>query len=401
MRNYWLVAKHEYRRVVFRRAFVLVTLAVPLGIIALIALIILVETMGENRQPVGYVDHAGFLDESRQPVASDANEQVEVRSYADESTALAALENEEIQAFFVFPVEYLDTLATDLYYLEEPPSNDVWREFDDFVRLNLVADIPEEVGRRLLEGSTVTVEDIASNRTFGEDSVGTIILPFAASFFFMIATMSASGYMLGVVADEKENRTMEIIVTSITSRQLIGGKALGLLAAALTQLTIFVVTVVVGIKIAMPYVLVLQQLTVPWTYLGVMALFFFPAYILMAAVMVGIGGAVGELQQGQQAAGLVNIIFLLPLILMPLLFQNPGGPAMIFLTFFPPTAFMTVSLRWGLGTIPWWQLGISWVLLASTTLLMVWAASRIFRAGMLRYGQSLSLRSVITATIER
>jgi len=54
---------------------------------------------------------------------------VDIRAFPDEETALAALESEEIQAFFVLPADYPDALQTDLYYLEEPPSTDVWRDF--------------------------------------------------------------------------------------------------------------------------------------------------------------------------------------------------------------------------------------------------------------------------------
>ena len=62
VRDIWLIAKHEYRRVVVRRGFVFALVVVPLGIAALIALAILVEKMGENNLPVGYVDRAGMLD---------------------------------------------------------------------------------------------------------------------------------------------------------------------------------------------------------------------------------------------------------------------------------------------------------------------------------------------------
>jgi ABC-2 type transport system permease protein len=106
---------------------------------------------------------------------------------------------------------------------------------------------------------------------------------------------------------------------------------------------------------------------------------------------------VTELQQGQQLAGLLNLVFLLPVFLLPLLFQNPAGPLMVFFTIFPTTSFMTISLRWGLGTVPLWQVGVGWVLLLATAIFMIWAASRVFRAGMLRYGQPLTLKSAWAA----
>jgi ABC-2 type transport system permease protein len=397
MRNFWLVAKHEYRHVVMRRAFIILTLALPLGMVALIGLVILVETSGEVDLPMGYVDPGGLFDASRQSTLPDAGERIGVRAFPNQEAALAALEREEIQAFFVFPPDYPQTLNTDLYYLEEPPGDDAWGDFDDFVRANLVAPLPQSVGQRLLEGPSVTVQDIVGNREFSEASIVNVILPFVATFFFFFATMASAGYMLGVVANEKENRTMEVMITSLTPGQLIGGKTLGLLAASLTQLAIYVIAAVVGLLVAAPQIPELQQVIVPWAYLGVMALFFFPAYGLIAGVMVTIGSAVTELQQGQQVAGLLNLLFMLPIFLLPLIFENPNHPAVIFFTIFPTSSFLTISLRWGLGTVPIWQLGVSWVLLVATMLFMVWVAARVFRIGMLRYGQPLSLKAVVAA----
>ncbi len=399
MRNFWLIAKHEYRSTVFKRAFILTTLAMPLGMVAVIALAIIVTGLGENTLPVGYVDKAGILDVDRQSTASMATG-IQIRAFPEEETALAALEGEEIQAFFVLPADYPNTLQTDLYYLEEPPSSDVWGDFDNFVRANLVASYPDEMRNRLLEGPNITVHDIDSNREFSQRSIINIILPFVASFFFFVATMSASGYMLQVVATEKENRTMEIMITSVTPGQLIGGKTVGLLAAALTQLSIYIIAAVVGLIVAAPHIEALQQLTVPWAYLAVMGVFFFPAYALIAAVMVAIGAAVTKVQEAQQVAGLLNMLFILPMILAVVIIRDPGNPLSVFLTLFPTTAFLTISLRWGLGTVPMWQIGIGWVLLIVTTIFMVWAAARVFRAGMLRYGQPLNLKAVM-AVIRR
>ena len=397
MRNFWLIAKQEYRRTVVRRGFVLLTAAIPIGMIALVALAILIEGMGADNRPIGYVDPSGTLDPGLQASMPGADSSVQIRAFPDQETAFMALESEEIQAFYVLPDDYPQALHTQLYYLEEPPSTEAWADFDDFVRLNLLAAMPQEMRTRLFEGPDITVHDIASNREFGESSIINIILPFVATFFFFFATMSAAGYMLGVVAGEKENRTIEIMVTSVTPGQLIGGKTLGLLAAALTQLGIYVLAAVVGLAVAAPHVPELQRVVVPWGYLGIMALFFFPTYVLISAVMVAIGGAVAEVQQGQQLAGLLNLVFMLPVFLLPILVENPGHPIMVFFTLFPPTSFLTVSLRWGFGTLPMWQIGVGWVLLVAAAAFLVWAAARIFRVGMLHYGQPLNLKAALAA----
>ncbi len=397
MRNLWLIAKHEYRQTALKRAFLVLTFGLPLLLVGLIVVAVMVEESGASPLPVGYVDHSGKLDLARYAELPNPEDRVQLRAFADEPSAQAALKGEQVQAVFVFPADYPDTMQTDLYYLDSPPEGEVWSDLGDFVRLNLLADYPEDVRMRLLEGPEVTVQDLASGRTFSESGVINMVLPFIASFFLFFSTMSASGYLLGVVAGEKENRTMEVMVTSVTPGQLIVGKTLGLFAATLTQLAIYVLAGVVGLLIAGRFVPEIQQLQVPWAYIALVVAFFLPTYLLISGLMIAIGSSVAELEQGQQVAGLLNLLFIVPIFLTPLLFENPGSPPLVALTLFPTTAFLTVSLRWGLGTVPVWQLALSWVLLVATAALTIGAAARIFRMGMLRYGQPLNFKSALAA----
>jgi ABC-2 type transport system permease protein len=397
MRNFWLVARHEFQHTALRRTFLLITLAVPAFLAVVIALSIFMETSGQSKAPLGYVDHAGVVDASLQATLPDAEKRIPIYAYPDEEAALAALNRGEIQAFFVLPAAYPAEVKTDLYTLEKAPSDKAWGQFDDLVRASLVAAYPEEVQKRLLEAPSITVQDVSSGRTFSEGSVANIILPFAVSIIFFFAISWASGYMLQVVADEKENRTMEVILTSLTPGQLIGGKSMGLLAAAVAQLAVYALAGVVGFKVAAPYVVELQQLTVPWIYLGLMLAFFLASFALVAASMIAIGSAVTEVQQGQQIAGVFGLIFAIPLFFMPIMLANPGHPLIVFFTFFPFTSFITVGLRWGLGSVPLWQVGAGWLILVATAGFMLSAAARVFRAGMLVYGQPLNLKAMVAA----
>lgn len=396
MTNFWLVAKHEFRTTVLRRSFILLTLAVPVGLALLVGLGYLVATSGESRLPIGYVDAADVFADGATEGRSPSG-RVVARAYADEAAARAALERREIQAFFIFPPDYPESLETELYYLQEPPSNDAWVAFDNFVRANLVSELPAPVQQRLLEGPSVTVYDTVSGRQFGEDSIATIVAPFVLAFFFFFGTIAAAQYMLSIVANEKENRTLEIMVTSVTPFQLIGGKTAALITATLLQLAVNVIAIVILVGLLGQFIPGVPNVPVPWGYLGLMALYFFPTYALLAGVMIAIGSAVTGLEQGQQVAGLLNLVFGLPLYVVPVLFENPGHPLMVVLTLVPPTAFMSIALRWGLGTVPIWQLGLSWVLLVATAAGMIWVAARVFRASMLRYGQPLSLKGIVAA----
>jgi ABC-2 type transport system permease protein len=395
MGSLWLVARHEYQRTVFNRRFVAMTLAVPAGILLLVALSVLVFTSMGSDKPIGYVDHSGLLSLERYGSLPGNGDRVQLLSYETAQAALVDLEAGGLQAVFVFPQSYPESLQTELYYLDTPPDGDAWGDLDDFVRINLVKDFPTEVQERLLVGADITIHDLSSGREFNERNIAGFIVPYALGFFFFFATMMASGQMLGVVAGEKENRTIEILITSVTPGQLIGGKAAGLLASAVTQLVVYVLALLLGIKIAAPYIVELQRASIPWDYLIVMGMYFLPTFGLMSALMIAVGSAVTDMQQGQQIAGPLNLVFMLPLFVVPLLIQGADSFLVTFLTLFPTTSFMTIALRWSLGSVPLWQLAVGWGLLVATMLFMIWAAGRIFHAGMLRYGQSLDLKAAM------
>jgi ABC-2 type transport system permease protein len=89
--------------------------------------------------------------------------------------------------------------------------------------------------------------------------------------------------------------------------------------------------------------------------------------------------------------------FLLPLFLAPMIFENPSHPLVVVFSLFPTTSFLAISMRWGLGSVPVWQVAVGWVLLVSSAAVTLWAAVRIFRAGMLHYGQPLTLKRMLSA----
>jgi ABC-2 type transport system permease protein len=142
-------------------------------------------------------------------------------------------------------------------------------------------------------------------------------------------------------------------------------------------------------------------LTVPWSLLSITVLFFVPTFILIAGVMTSIGATVTELQQGQQISGIVNLLFMVPMFFVAVIFVAPNSPFLTLLTLFPTTAFLTILLRSSLTSVPLWQMIVSWILLVVTALSSVWLASRIFRMGMLRYGQRLTLKSVVAGLREQ
>lgn len=403
MRNFWLMARHEYLKMAGKRSFIISTLAMPLVIVVVMAVSILASLGSSSRDPVGYLDQAGFLPQSATTV-KDGRNSIEMRPYADETAAQDALARGEIQAYLIVPDDYLRSLRLTMVHGEDAPGIQVRGAIEEFLRGGLIAaqanHLTPEAQARLLEGNSLVTRSTDGRREIGQGNWVNVVLPFAAGFFFVMAVIGSAGYLLQVVTDEKENRTMEIMVTSLSPGQMIGGKAVGLMAVSLTQLGIWLGTAVVAILIAAQFLPIMQTIAMPWGLLLIAALFFLPTYALIAGIMTAIGGSVTELKQGQQIAGLLNLVFIFPYILTAIILFNPNSPMVVAMTLFPTSAFATITLRWNLTVVPWWQVGVSWGLLLITAVFSIWASGRIFRAGMLRYGQGLNLSAALKAVRE-
>ncbi len=397
MPKLWLVAKHEYRKMVGKKSFLIATLGVPLLIVVGMAIVILVAISSEDSRPLGYVDHAGILRPDAFAALGDDEKRVAIHAYPDETAVRAALEAEEIQAYYIIPADYLQQPAVELYYLEKEPGSGACEDFWDFMRAGLVLQqLPEKTQARAFYGAELTIRTGDGKRELGSHDGLSLVMPFAGAIFFFIVVLSGGGYMLQAVTDEKENRTMEILATSLAPEQLIGGKALGLMAVALTQVGVWVVALAGGLLIGAQFVAELRALQVPWGLLGMTALYFLPAYALVSGLMTVIGASVTEVQQGQQISGIINMLFTFPMFFLSVLIAKPNSPLVIALSLFPTTSFTTILLRWGLTVIPFWQLAVSWLLLVASAAGSVWLAARVFRLGMLRYGQRLSLKGILT-----
>lgn len=397
----WLIAKHEYRKMVGKRSFLVGTLGLPLLIIVVMGIGIFSAVTSGSQDPVGYVDQASFLDPQVTPVLDGRAGEIELLSFTDEASARQSLQDGQIQAYYVLPEDYMQTRQVELVYWDEAPGGSVSTAFEAFLRANLAAGLPEETRQRLAEGPSFTVRSMDGRLEVGAESFINFIFPFAAGFLFIFTVMTSAGYLLQVVSDEKENRTIEIMVTTISPEQLIAGKAVGLMGVGLTQMLVWILTIAVGLLIGGQLIPELQNFRIPWDFFLLVALFFLPAYALVAGFMTAIGGAVSEARHGQQIAGIFNLLFMLPFFFTALVIGNPNSPILVAMTLFPTTAFVTISLRWGMSIVPLWQVITSWVLLTGSAGLMIWASSRIFRNGMLRYGQSLDLRTAWEAVFQR
>jgi ABC-2 type transport system permease protein len=396
MNKFWRIAWHEYSRHVFRSRFLFVLFSVPLLIAFTAILVIVMIIIETSSKPVGYIDHSGFLSNPvSQPRVKWPEQFVRMVAYTDETSANNDLQAEKIQAYYIIPEDYLKIGQVKVIYLTKLPGSDE-EQFTAFLKANLLANRSPDIANRVLDGSHIIIQSTDKNREASKEGFINIILPFLAGILFIVAISTTSGYLMQAVVEEKENRTMEIMVTSVSPGQMMSGKVIADIAVGVTQLLIWSIFIVLALVIGRNYIPSLGGLQFSGEIIGVLLVVMVPAFIMISGLMAAVGATVSEASEGQQIVGLFTIPLWLPYIFIGVFMQNPNSPLAIAMSLFPLTAPMTIAIRIALTTIPTWQLIASVTILVLSAIGAVWLAGRAFRLGMLRYGQRLRWKEVFS-----
>jgi ABC-2 type transport system permease protein len=395
MSKFWRVVAHEYARHVFQRRFLFGLFSLPLMVALMIGTVVILILIESNTAPLGYIDHSGLL---AAPLPAPTPEfpelPVKLLPYADEETAKADLEAEKISAYYVLAEDFPASGRSQLVY-HKAPSNAAQSQFRAFIVANLLAAQPGDVAERVVDGTTLVIQTADGKRSVSEEDWLNALMPIFAALAFFIAISTSSGYLMQAVVDEKENRTMEIIVTSVSPDQLMAGKVVGILGVGMTQLLAWFGFLFGGVIIGRIWLPILRGISMPLDTLAILLAVLLPCFVMLSGLMAAAGATVTEAREGQQIAALFTMPIWIPYFMFALFLENPNSPVAVALTLFPLTAPMTVILRIGFTVIPAWQLIISISLLILSAIGSLWFAGRAFRLGMLMYGQKLPWRRVL------
>ena len=392
-----LLIKHEFLATVRRKAFIILTIAFPL--IALLGIfagqvIPKMITPTTTIEKIGYIDKVGVFNQG-----IDENN-IQLISYSTEDDAKTALVKKDIKEYFVIGTDYMSTGLIQRYTLtsEIAPSTTVQTVIRDFLLNNLLkgntADVIQRAKSPLnIASTTLTTAGTPAARQGGFSA---LILPYIFSILLMIAIFTSSGYLLQGLGEEKENRVMEILLSSISPKQLLAGKVLGLGAAGLVQIIVWLISANFLMKIASAtWGNVIGSLQVPPDFLILGIIYFILGYLLEAVLMAGVGSVSPTAREGQQMSAIFIIPVIIPIYFMGLIMAHPENIIVKLLTFIPITAPLTVIVRLGLSEIPLWELLVSIGIL----ILSIWGCfvlcTKLFRTYLLMYGKRPDLKEII------
>jgi len=398
MNKIWLVTKYEYLKHVKKKRFILAILSLPFFILLMVGVGFLSVVIQFDNTPIGYVDNTGILDnpidyEFEAPLGF--MKPMELYSFNNLETATKELEKGTIQAVYLLEDNFIESNTISVYANEIPDSS-VNNDFFDFLRANLLKNTDASIVNRITEGAKFEVRSTEDDRNTGDENILGIVLPFLSGFLFIMAINTSGGYLLQAVVEEKENRTMEILVTSISPNQLMTAKVIGNLSVGLTQLVVWVIFGLLGFMAILRIFPDLKTGQIDLSFLLITIAVFIPAFVMIAAMMAALGATTTESREAQQIAGLFTLPMVIPFWFLQILMEKPNSLISIILSIFPFTAPVSLPIRAAFSNIPLWQTLLTISLLVLFAIAALWLAGRSFRLGMLRYGKKLSLKEILS-----
>ncbi len=394
-----LVFRYELRRIILRRSFLLVLFLLPLASVIIFLTVSYIREKdaagqaagsGGGSQAVveGYVDQSGLI----QGLPDQAIGVLQ--QYDTISMARAALADGEISAFYVVPPDYLKTGQVIYYRPDFNPLSGITQsnEFQYTLTYNLAQQDPalaERINRPL---AYLTREVQTGQPQRNSNSMLTFFLPYGVTFLFYFVIFSAASLMLNSITDEKQNRVIEILMTSVTPMQLLTGKIIALGIIGLLQTVVYSGTGFLLLRQSRQTFQVPDAFQLPPTILVWGVIFFLLGYAVYASLMAAVGALVPNLREASQATMIIILPLILPLMMISLLANQPEGAVSIALSLFPLTAPVAMMARLAAGAVPIWQLLLSVVLLVITALLVLRSAAGIFRAQNLLSGQAFNVK---------
>lgn len=421
-RQVFLVLKREYLTRVRSKGFIAATLLVPIGIIAIYGIGFLVIIWESDvSYEVGIKDNTGSVVSSlveRNPqsytdVTDLAVDSLRSMIQSGDLTGYVEVNNQNIDQNVSLELIYSGSGGLTLLSTVRSDLRDVIRE--EKLRRAEVSDEIQQIfatrigvdSRRLTETGEEEDDDTAFMSGLG----------FAMGLIIFIAIFSYGGYIMRGVIEEKTNRIIEVITSSVKPIELLTGKMFGVAALALTQIGIWGITIVGLGLLAAPLLSIFLDNPETGQRMGEAAaqadipilsgipsidtaiiiyfiIFFFLGYFLYSSLFAAVGSAADSETDTQQLMLPIMAPIFIAYFIMFQAVRNPDGIIAVvgsLIPFFSPIVMIT---RIAISDVPFWEIGLAIVLMVLTFIGTMWLSAKIYKVGILSYGSSAGFKDL-------
>ena len=405
MHNLGTVIRFEIVRMLKKPTFWLMALCFPVLIGAIFAIVFFSnsatmeasERLSEERFSILANDESGLI----KPELLQGLGVAEAQSKQD---GVDKVKSGEVEAYFYFPAD-LSKDQVEIYGKDVGLFDN--SRYSAVANLLLSQSVDAEVSesQRAILQDNVKLESTMFKDGVEYDGFRELILPGLFLILFYLLISFFGGQMLNSTIEEKENRTIEMLLTTVNSKILIAGKVLALVVLAIIQASVIVVPLIIiyflaGSQLNLPNV-ELGNLPVDPLRIGLGAAIFSFSFILFTGLLVAIGAAMPTAKEASQWFGVVIMLIFGPLYGVTAFISYPDSPFVQFLTLFPLTSPVPLMLRNAVGNLGLSEALLGIAILAVSSFLMLLVAVRIFQYGAMEYDSRLSLKALRASRSQR
>lgn len=424
MNKTFIVAKNEFMKRVKTRWFVFTTLLGPIVLVAFFAVIgiVSVSAIEGGESTIVVLDQTGRIGAELNDPEGDITF---VASNADEATLRQQVLDGEYSGYLVLPAGLVDGKGSARYYSTEGGgvssfNFDLRNIIRGTVRTLRLQDqnVSTEVFEIINAGVSLDAVKLSDEGEEQGSSAAYAIVGGIMGFLIYISMLVYGSVVMQGVIQEKMNRVVEIIVSSVRPFQLLMGKVLGIGAMGLVQMTFWAGLIAAGTmgsgaiislfvdpaNMDLPDTAsqaeILDAVGFQVPALGpevfvFFVIYFLLGYLLFATLFAGIGSAVEQQQDAQSLMLPVMMPIIVSIIFLQAVIEAPNSGLSVALSLIPFTSPIPMVVRVAMIDVPLWQLVLSLSLLAGTFVGAVWISSRIYRIGILSYGKKPSIREIM------
>jgi ABC-2 type transport system permease protein len=406
MNKILLILKNEFISVVTRPSFIITLFFLPiLGLIGMVMvsvfflnqpanLLAKLTTDSEKVNVQGYLD-PGFLIKVTPASLSSALIKLE-----NESSANKELVTGNITSYFIIPKDYLDKGEIILVQKDFNlfNSSDVTDNLQALLESNLLTDYA--LANRFTYPLNLKTEYLSPLAERSQAGSNQFVVPYVIMMLLYVLIITSASLLLTSIIAEKQNRVMEILLTSATPLEMLTGKITALGMAGLLQLIAWFGSGFLLFRLAGQQFSLGSSFNLPPSILFWGIIFFLLGYALYASLMAGLGALVPNLREGNQATILVIFPLIIPILFSSSMAAAPNSPLFFALSLIPFTSPITMISRLAATDVPFWQLLLSAAILMETVFLVLRSVARLFRAQTLLSGNPFKPKDYLRALVK-
>lgn len=408
-----IVIAREYLERVKRKSFIISTLLVPILMIGLsVAPALIMAFSSPENKTIAVIDDTGII----MPQLDDSDE----IQFVNAAMPLDSARNTaDYDAILVIGANAIDrpndnvklyshgslTIISDSYI-----NNEIEDAIEDIRLKAYNIDNLDKILKEVQVDMTIPIIDIDKAEDTATSSMLSYVLALIMDMMLYMFILIYGQMVMTSIIEEKSNRVLELVVSSVKPTSLMLGKILGIGMVAISQILIWTGIVSISSAWLVPFLNAMPDSGTDPELIGAltqlsdtqymvslvlyMLVFFVGGYLFYSAIFAAIGSAVDNIQDASQLSSIATAPVIIGIVASMAAINNPSSSLAFWLSIFPFTSPMTMMSRLPFG-VPTWEIILSVAVLYASFIFLIWICAKIYRVGIFMYGKKPSLIEII------